>query len=174
MDRMGARCLDQAWLVSWSDEVNRALKPFLAAFEGRYGYPPGENRITSPGDDQSARKISARPDTAPDLTAFYQVIYQVLLPDIGNGYFIHPASHVLEELAYAGPARLGDTGSGVVFGSDGGGILYAIAPDGTIYRSGAASRDSGFELIAVDLTSFLGQLRQAVIRFIATGEPGWF
>jgi hypothetical protein len=90
MGRMGAHCLDQAWLASWRDEVDRALEPFLTAFEGRYGYPPGENRITSPGDDQTARKISARPD------------------------------------------------------------------------------------IAVDLTSFLGQLRQAVMRFIATGEPGWF
>ena len=76
------------------------------------------------------------------------------------------------KLAYAGPARLCGSASGVVFASDGGGILYAIAPAGTIYRSSAASRDSSFELIATDLTSFLDQLCQAVMRFIATGEPG--
>lgn len=172
IDSIGAHCLDQAWLTSWRDELNRALERFLAAFEGRYGYRPGDNRITGPGDDQTARKINAHPDTAPDLTPFYQVIYEVLLPDIGNGYFIHPAGHVLDELAHAGPARLGASASGVVFASDGGGILYAIGADGTIYRSDAASRDSGFEVIAADLASFLDQLRQAVMRFIATGEPG--
>jgi len=169
---MGADHLDQAWLTSWRDELDRALEPFLAAFESRYGYPPGDNRITSPDDGPTARKINAHPDTAPDLTLFYQVIYEVLLPDIGNGYYIHPAGHLLDELVYAGPARLGGSVSGVVFASDGGGILYAIAPVGTIYRSTAASRDSGFEVIATDLTSFLDQLRQAVMRFIATGEPG--
>jgi hypothetical protein len=169
---MGAVCLDQAWLIRWRDELNHALEPFLAAFETRYGYPPGDNRITSPDDGRTARKINAHPETAADLTPFYQVIYEVLLPDIGNGYFIHPAGHVLDELAYAGPARLGGFTPGVVFASDGGGILYAIAPAGTIYRSSAASRDSGFELIATDLTSFLDQLRLEVMRFIATGEPG--
>ena len=169
---MGADRLDQAWLTLWRDELNRALEPFLAAFEGRYGYPPGGNRITGPGDGRTARKIDAHPDTAPDLTPFYQVIYEVLLPDIGNGYFIHPASHVLDDLAYAGPVRLAGAASGVVFASDGGGILYAIAAAGAIYHSKAASRESGFELIAADLASFLDHFRQAVMRFIATGEPG--
>jgi hypothetical protein len=169
---MSAHSLDQAWLASWRDELNHALEPLLATFENTYGYPPGDNQITGPGDGQTARKINTHPDTAPDLTPFYKAIHEVRLPDIGNGYFIHPAGHVLEELTHAGPVRLHESAPGVVFASDGGGILYAIAPDGMIYRSKAASRDSGFELITTDLTSFLDQLRQAVMRFIATGEPG--
>ena len=169
---MSARSLDQAWLAAWRDDLNDALEPLLATFESTYGYPPGDNQVTPPDDDQTARKISSHPDTAPDLIPFYKTIHEVRLPDIGNGYFIHPADHVLGELAQAGPVRLRESTPGVVFASDGGGILYAIAPDGMIYRSTAASRDSGFKLIATDLTSFLDQIRQAVMRFIATGEPG--
>jgi hypothetical protein len=60
----------------------------------------------------------------------------------------------------------------VIFASDGGGILYAVTPDGAIFRSAVASRDSAFERIAADLTAFLDQLRDAVMTFIATGEPG--
>ena len=169
---MSAHPLDQAWLTTWRDELNTALGPLLATFESTYGYPPDDNQVAPPDDDQESQKISTYPDTAPDLIQFYKAIHQVLLPDIGNGYFIHPADHVLAELAHAGPVRLRESTPGVVFASDGGGILYAIAPDGAIYRSAAASRDSGFKLIATDLTSFLNQIRQAVMRFIATGEPG--
>jgi hypothetical protein len=60
----------------------------------------------------------------------------------------------------------------VVFGSDGGGILYAIGPSGTIHRSQAASRDGDFEPIATDLCDLLDQRCRAIIRFIATGRPG--
>lgn len=168
---MSARPLDQAWLTAWRHELNDALEPLLATFESTYGYPPGDNQVIPP-DGQATRKTSGPPGTPPGLIPFYEAIHEVRLPDIGNGYFIHPPGHVLDELAREGPVRLPESARGAVFASDGGGIRYAIAADGTIYRSATASRDSEFKPIATDLTSFLDQVRQAVMRFIATGEPG--
>jgi hypothetical protein len=170
---MDAHAPDQAWLAFWRDDINRALKPLLATFESTYGYAPDDNRITEAREGQPLGEVTADPDMPPTLTGIYQAIHEVSLPDIGNGYFIHPLDHVLNELTQQGPVRLTDSTLGVVFGSDGGGILYAASHSGTIYRSQVASRDSDFELIATDLRDFLDQLRQAVKRFIATGQPGW-
>ncbi|MFI7121874.1 hypothetical protein [Amycolatopsis sp. NPDC049868] len=169
---MNALTLDQAWLTSWRDDINRALTPLLATFENTYGYPPGENRVAPAGDRPPARE-STLPDMPVTLTVFYRTIHEVLLPDIGNGYFVHPLDHVLNELTEQGPVSLPESTQGVVFGSDGGGILYAIRHDGTIYRSQVASSDVDFDPLATDLTDFLDQLRQATMRFIATGQPGW-
>ncbi|HEU5357115.1 MAG TPA: hypothetical protein VFU65_21775 [Actinocrinis sp.] len=52
-----------------------------------------------------------------------------------------------------------------------GGIHFAIATDGTVHRSTAASRDSDFHPVAADLQDFLDQLRAAAIRFVETGQP---
>lgn len=68
----------------------------------------------------------------------------MVLEDIGNAYFIHPATHVLRDLTECGPIPLGEPGPGALFASDGGGILFAIASDSTVYRSAVASRDSAF------------------------------
>ncbi|MFI6027947.1 hypothetical protein [Amycolatopsis magusensis] len=172
-NHMNARTLDQAWLTSWRDDINRALTPLLATFEHTYGYPPGENRIAPAEDRPTGRESDFHPDMPAILTVFYRTIHEVLLPDIGNGYFVHPLGHVLNELTEQGPVHLPESTQGVVFGSDGGGILYAISDGGTIHRSQVASRDFDFAPLATDLTDFLDQLRQATIRFIATGQPGW-
>jgi hypothetical protein len=164
-DQVNADSLDQDWLASWSNEINQALKPFLATFEATYGYPPGDNLIRT-------AEASHHPNLAHPLDDLYEAIHELSLPDIGNGYFIHPADHVFGDLEDQGPVGLADSGSGTVFASDGGGILYAITGNGTIHRSHAASRDSGFDLIANNLGDFLTQLRRAVITFIHTGEPG--
>lgn len=170
---MDGQALDQAWLASWSDDVNRALKPFLATFETTQGYAPDDNRITEAREGQPVSEVTTHPYLPAALTGFYQAIHEVLLPDIGNGYFVHPLDHVLNELTQQGLVSLPDSTPGVVFGSDGGGILHATSHSGTIYRSRAASRDSDFELVATDLGEFLDQLRQVVKRFVATGQPGW-
>ncbi|OKA03035.1 hypothetical protein ATP06_0238310 [Amycolatopsis regifaucium] len=170
---MNAHTLDQAWLTSWRNDINRALTSLLTTFEATYGYPPGENRIAPAGDRPSARESNSHPDPPATLTVFYRTIHEVLLPDIGNGYFVHPLDHVLNELTKQGPVCLPESTQGVVFGSDGGGILYAISQGGTIYRSRVASRDFDFAPLTPDLTDFLDQLRHATIRFIANGQPGW-
>jgi hypothetical protein len=170
---MNAHPLDRPWLHAWCDELNTDLRSFLNSFERIYGYPPDDNKITTVagGDSASTRQLSTHPAVSPALSDFYTVIENVTLPDIGNGYFVHPARHVLDDLTHDGPVRVGQSGA-VIFGSDGGGILFAISPDGTIHRSHTASRDSDFKVIATDLHDFLDQLRQAATRFIQTRQPG--
>jgi hypothetical protein len=171
---MNAGVLDHSWLSAWRDGLNAALESFLTTFASTYGYPPDNNQIVGAIGDASTAdgQLGGHPAVPSAMADFYAVIEQVTLPDIGNGYFIHSARHMLDELMHDGPVHLGES-IGVVFGSDGGGILFAISTDATIYRSHAASRDSGFEVIATDLRGFLDQLHQAVIRFIQTGQPGW-
>jgi hypothetical protein len=83
----------------------------------------------------------------------------VVLADVGNAYFIHPASHVLRDLTEGGSVPLGDAGTGALFASDGGGIHFVIATDGAVYRSTAATRDSDFRPVAADLQDLLEQLK---------------
>lgn len=78
------------------------------------------------------------PTSAEPLAQLYRHIGEVVLADVGNAYFIHPAAQVVHDLATSGPIRLGRHGSGAVFASDRGGIRFAA--DGTVHRSVAASR----------------------------------
>lgn len=157
-----------AWLISWRSEIERTVKPLLADFEAIYGYPPDDNLVSTATSEARIRDG----DFPRPLAVFYQVIDEVVLPDIGNGYFVHPVDHVCHSLDEEGRVLLSTGALATVFGSDGGGILFAMADDGKIHRSEAASRDSDFELVAEDLTDFLVQLRDAVIGFIESGTPG--
>jgi hypothetical protein len=68
----------------------------------------------------------------------------------------------------------------IVFVSDGGGILYALAsptgspvyrlPPGQVIGGVYDSDDPGFSIVSDDLAGFLGRFLQAVERFAATGD----
>jgi hypothetical protein len=163
-----------AWLADWRQAVNAAADALLAGFEERFGYPAGENAVDEPDDDglAAAEQLAAHPAVAPPLPHFYRHIGGVVLSDVGNAYFIHTAAQVRRDLAESGPIPLGPSGPGAFFASDGGGIHFVIAADGTIHRSVAASRHSDFHPVADDLQDFLEQLRRAVVRFVETGRPG--
>ncbi|MEV6304897.1 hypothetical protein AB0M02_36170 [Actinoplanes sp. NPDC051861] len=147
--------LDPGWVRAWVAEITAHLRSVLSAFDTYYPFPPGRNEVVlaDPG-----RSLPG--GTPPDLTAFYRVVEEVTMPDIGNGFFIHP------------PVLLSDGDHGTVFASNGGGILYAIGPDNTVHRSRAASTDSDFDPVATDLRDFLGQVLDAVAHFAATRNPG--
>jgi hypothetical protein len=165
---------DAAWLAAWHRDIEAALVGLLHGFEGRFGYPPGENAVRQPdpGGLAAAQRLAANTGVAAVLSHFYRHVGEVVLADVGNAYFIHPASHVLRDLTESGLIPLGDADTGALFASDGGGIHFAIATDGAVYRSTAASRDSDFRPVAADLQDFLEQLRGGVIRFLDTGQPG--
>lgn len=165
---------DAAWLALWCEDVDSALARLLPGFEDRFGYPPGENAVRRPGPDglAAAQRLAAHMGVVAALPHFYRHVGEVVLADVGNAYFIHPASHVLRDLSDSGPIPLRGTDTGAFFASDGGGIHFAICTDGTVRRSITASRDSDFHPVAADLQDFLDQLRGAVIRFVNTGKPG--
>jgi hypothetical protein len=169
---MNADALDPRWVRIWAADITTHLQFVLSAFDTYYPFPPGENEVVLADPDQSSVDATlANPGTPPDLTAFYRVIKEVTMPDIGNGLFIHPPDLVVTQLADR-PVLLSDGNTGTVFASNGGGTLYAIGPDNTVHRSRDASTDSGFEPVATDLRDFLGQVLNAVAHFAATRTPG--
>lgn len=169
---MNGEALDPRWVRTWAADITAHLQSILSAFDTYYPFPPGENEVVLAGPDQSSLDaIRSNSETPLDLFAFYQVIKEVTMSDIGNGFFIHAPDTVITQLA-DGPVLLGDGNTGTVFASNGGGLLYAIGPDNTVHRSNDASTDSRFEPVATDLRDFLGQVLNAVTHFAATRTPG--
>lgn len=166
--------LDRSWLEAWSREVTRTTSRMTDSFEETHGYPPGENTVllADGGTRAVAESLGTNHRVPPALLSLYSVVDGVSLPDVGNGYFVHPPSAAAEHLDEYGAVRLTEDNCGVVFASDGGGTLYAIGADGRIHRSTAPSWVDEFEVVATDLRDFLEQLRRTVVRFVATGHPG--
>ncbi|MGW4893558.1 hypothetical protein ACWEQL_15040 [Kitasatospora sp. NPDC004240] len=151
-------------LAEWREELAATLAPFLETFEAAHGYAPGENGAV-PADEgtlEVAERLRANPAVAPDLAAVYEALDAVDLPDIGSGYFVHPARYVLADLVYEGTVDGdGTMADAVVFGSDGGGRLFAADLEGRVHRSRIASRDSEFEPYADGIAAFLAGLLRA-------------
>ncbi|MET7640335.1 hypothetical protein [Streptomyces sp. NPDC005438] len=175
------RKLDRGWLCQWRREILATLAPeapqhhaSLPAPGCQFSQPgefeDGEEALPlprSPAEPVIIRQLARHPLVAPDLITFYEAISEVSLPDVWNGYFVLPAAQVLQQLSTHGAVRTGERQLAVVFGNDGGGILFALAPDGRVYRSTTASRQHGFEPepVAEDLTEFLERVREMVRRY---------
>ncbi|GGV26514.1 hypothetical protein GCM10010277_08150 [Streptomyces longisporoflavus] len=166
-----------AWLLQWRAQITDAVAAMAATFEETYGFPAGDNEVRlADEDDRRAVRAYARewPGT-DDLLTFYRSIGEVLLPDVGNGIFLHSARDVLHRVAEEGHVFLpgADDPHGMVIGSDGGGILFVADRSGMIHRSRTASTDAGeFDRAADNLPDFLDLIRRSVLRFAETGEPG--
>ncbi|RSS38667.1 SMI1/KNR4 family protein [Streptomyces sp. WAC07061] len=171
-DSYGSVPVTAAFLAEWREEVSAALAAVVAGFEEKYGYGPGENAVRSPepADRVAADRLAAESPGFADLAAFYGAIGAVDMGDIGNGYFLHSASRAVIERIELPEA--GGTVPAVLIGSDGGGILYAVAADGAVWRSRTASEDGEFERITGGLAEFLDLLRRSVHRFQESGQPG--
>ncbi|MGW3044391.1 hypothetical protein ACWC9T_31085 [Kitasatospora sp. NPDC001159] len=150
---------------------------FTQGFESQFGYPPGENvlvRATS-GAESEGRVSLVAAGISGDLLSFYEQVERLSLPDLDSGFFIHSA---VEAVNGDQPTILaGDVSDSiVVFGSDGGGGLFALgAAQGNVYRlsGGSLIGDTyetgthGVEIISRDLWGFLESLRGELINSIA-------
>ncbi|WP_351234570.1 SMI1/KNR4 family protein [Streptomyces sp. NPDC002133] len=175
---MDERSLSPEWLSLWVSSVSGVLSGMVGGFEAKYGYPPGTNeiRIADHGDQGAVRALARVDQAAADLVTFYGCIGDVVLGDVGNGYFIRSADDVLGQLEEEGAVRLpeGDHPCGMVIGSDGGGLLFVADSGGAVYRTRTASLyEPEFDKVAEDLQQFLELLGRSVTRFVATGEPGY-
>jgi hypothetical protein len=145
-------------------------------FEDRHGFPPGTNEVRpADHDDQAAaRRLAQVTPTPADLVTFYDSIGDVTWADVGNGYFLEPASNVLQRLQEDGIVDAGTDRKvhGLVIGSNGGGLAYVAGPDGAVYRTRTASLDEPeLDKVADDLRQFLELLEHTLTRFIADGKP---
>ncbi|GIJ43798.1 hypothetical protein Val02_06840 [Virgisporangium aliadipatigenens] len=142
----------QEWAARLRAEVDRALRDVVST----YPFEAGAHEIGPPEPD-------APVPLPADLAALLRTVGPVSLPDIGNGYFLQ-APYTVDRIA---------EGEVVVFGSDGGGTLYALGD--AVYRIRDASYVDGFydgpvTVIAPDLDSFLERLLGAVSAFADDGS----
>ncbi|MFD3576372.1 hypothetical protein [Streptomyces sp. NPDC058644] len=147
------------------------LAVYLNEFEFRFGYPPDPNSVeTGSGCDEAVRDeasaVPAVPAAPGDLALLYRHISRLSLPDVGVGLFVHSVRQTADGLRGDLPTRVvGEVeDSVVVFGSDGGGALFALSrTDGaTVYRlppgrvDGSVYRCAeGIEVVALGLRGFL-------------------
>nr|BFD87033.1 hypothetical protein StreXyl84_64340 [Streptomyces sp. Xyl84] len=159
--------LSADWLAVWQREISTMLDQMLALFETAYGYPLGDNGVLMADDESrsAAAQLQSTAAVPAALVAFYSSIAELRLPDIGHGYFIHSPDLVLDHLTGNGPVRLTDHSTGIVFGSDGGGILFALDQAGQVHRTTTASWFDDFEPEAPALRQFLERLHRAVADF---------
>lgn len=146
-------------------------------FERRYGFPPGTNAVRPASrDDQAvARALAQVSLISADLITFYDSIGDVTWADVGNGYFLDPASDVLLRLQECGVVDVGADQKvhGLVIGSNGGGLSYVAGLDGSVHRTRTASLDEPeLDKVADDLRQFLELLERSLTRFVVDGEPG--
>ncbi|MFD6423911.1 hypothetical protein [Streptomyces sp. NPDC060198] len=165
-----------AWLARWRQEIGDVVGAMLLTFEETHGFAPGDNRVRVADEDdrRAARDVAREPLASGDLLTFYESVGEVALPDVGNGYFVHPARELLRRLSEEGAVFVpeADDPHGVVIGSDGGGGLFVADRGGAVHRTRTASPGgSEFDRVADDLQEFLELLRAAVVRFAETGEP---
>lgn len=129
----------------------------------------------APPDDDTLAAVALLAARRPEPTALlslYAVLDNVSLPDAGNGYFLHSPSPVIAHLDEYGTVPLTGGGHGIVFGSDGGGSLFAMGDDHSVHKSGTASWSGGFHAVAAGLDGFLEELLRTIEQFTATGHPG--
>lgn len=168
-------------LALWKQRMQATVARLEANSQSLLGYPVGA------GENVVAEAVAAGlPDLPPSLAALYRVIGEVSLPDIGNGYFIHPPGHLAESVARGMPVRA-DTavlaGPVVTFGSGGGGTLYCIsAGSGTVWALPEGEIDNGVyrggmaapRLIAASVEEFLDRLLEEATGFVETGQSAGF
>ncbi|MFC9686248.1 hypothetical protein [Streptomyces sp. NPDC056948] len=110
---------------------------FMEQFQSKFGYPPDDNGVESASGSASG-ETAGLSDLPQDLITFYRHVDRVSLPDVGSGLFVHPADRTVAGVRGDLPTRIVGSreDSVVVFGSDGGGALFALSAtdETTVYR----------------------------------------
>ncbi|MFI9468178.1 SMI1/KNR4 family protein [Streptomyces sp. NPDC052492] len=173
---MTDRSLSPAWLASWTSRVSETLQAITDEFEHRHGYPAGTNEVR-PADraDQVVARTLAQVHVVPaDLVTFYDSVGDLTWEDVGNGHFVDSAAAVHARFRQYGTVDVTTDPpvTGLVFGSNGGGLSYVANHDGVIYRTRTASLDEPeLDRVADDLGQFLELLEQSLTRFAGGGDP---
>ncbi|GAA4589014.1 hypothetical protein BJY16_008755 [Actinoplanes octamycinicus] len=152
--------VDEAWVRRWRDAMVGLAERVPVGFQDHFGYPPDEHEI---GDAATGRELAGLVGVPESLLVFHRVVGEVRLPDVHVGYWIHRPS-----LEGDFPHALSDGRRIVVFGSDGGGGMFALPRDadgpvlllnGGAVVGGVHDADR-IEFFAADLPAFLTFLRE--------------
>jgi hypothetical protein len=177
--------VDAAFLADWTSAINSPAADAMRDFEARFGYPPGENYLGPPADEEALWGVAAilhSLDMPTDLVELYRATREVCLSDIGNGYFIPGPDYPIGIREAREPAVVAGTPPTevVVFAADGGGTMYALPAGcaGPVLRlppsgifDGVYTPNSGrYGPAAGNLRDFLTRMLDGVVRFAATGQ----
>ncbi|MCF0081662.1 SMI1/KNR4 family protein [Streptomyces lomondensis] len=144
---------------------------FMERFQSTFGYPPDDNCVV-PASTSESGESSSLDDLPQELITFYRHVDRVSLPDVGSGFFVHPVDQTLGGMRGDLPTRIVGSreDSVVVFGSDGGGALFALSTsdESTVYRLPPARVEDGVytegsipcEVVAPGLAAYLSLLEQ--------------
>jgi hypothetical protein len=160
-DRLEAECVR-----GWREQGDAALTELVESFQVRHGFPPGRN-VVAMATRESHKATGALVELTPipsDLTTMYWVIDEVSLSDVDSGYFVHPASTVESHFREYGVIQIDGEEPALVFASDGGGHLFALAGSGRVWRSTTAWWFDQFDLAAASLQEFLEGLARRISR----------
>ncbi|MFD0591658.1 hypothetical protein ACFQZ4_02985 [Catellatospora coxensis] len=179
------RYVTWAYADQWVRDLSAVLATFTTTFEQDRGYPCGEHTLGAAAGQAELVAMTAGElhDVMPsDLLTWCRRVREVSLPDVGAGYFLHPPDLIVAHALVEGVQWIID-GDGsrervVVFGSDGGGTLYALNPTGTaVHRLPPGEMHDGVYrtddpragVVAPHLVGFLDLLRAAVHEHVRTG-----
>ncbi|MFC4560316.1 hypothetical protein ACFO4E_00445 [Nocardiopsis mangrovi] len=161
---MGGERLEAEWVRAWCTRAGADLAESMRSFQARHGFPPGRNVIAC-ATEESHRDTDALVELTPipsDLTTLYWVVAEISLPDVDAGYFVHPPSMVAGHFREYGPIRIDGEEPALVFASDGGGHLFALAGSRRVWRSATPSHSARFDLAAPGLDEFLDTLAHRI------------
>ncbi|MFD9573469.1 hypothetical protein ACFWBI_26940 [Streptomyces sp. NPDC059982] len=154
--------LDAEWLRVWCEQADATLAKLMDSFQARHGFEPGSNEVVLASEASRPATLVELTPVLSDLTTMYWVIAEVSLPDVENGYFVHPASLVADHFREYGAVQIDGEEPALVFASDGGGHLFALAGSGRVWRSTTASWFDQFDLAAAGLQEFFEELSQQI------------
>jgi hypothetical protein len=168
-------------IAEWKADLRAQLDHLATVFEERFGYPLEEDSNFVRDADQGVQVQGGGALPLQTLAEFYAEVGEVSLPDVHNGYFIHPASRLPASIDWGLPVRVdvGSIGDVATFGSDGGGGLFCVAlADAAVYYlppgqivDGIYSGGMGApKRIATDFADFLQRLLAVTREFVVTGQ----
>ncbi len=183
----GVWVVGEEWLCRWARQLEAATARALRDVLSTYPFEPGVHTVGPPSPPADLTLLRRRMPWVPnELVALCQLVGPVSLPDIANGYFLDASKHLTSDLFHeqARPDRIGEPFAEdvdiVVFGSNGGGDLYALAtPDGgLVYRLQDAAYEAGvyrgtergITVVGKDLRDFLDKFLAAVEAFADDGR----
>lgn len=172
--------LSERWLGEWATQLQAVAARALRDVVSGYPFEADDHRVGPPASMASLDLLRQRlPWTPDELVALQRCVGPVTLPDICNGYFLHALTAVdRQDRADQIGEPFGERIDVIVFGSNGGGDLYAMAvTDGRVFRVRDAGyvggvyngTDRGITIVGADLRDFLERLLSAVTAFAADG-----
>ncbi len=167
-------------IAEWKTAVRAQLDQLEVVFEQRFGYPFDEGSNFVRDADQVFLAGGGQAAFPPALAEFYAEIDEVSLPDINNGYFIHPANRLPVAADWGLPIRVdvGSIGDVATFGSDGGGGFFCMdrrsgwiyhLPPGQLVDGAYAGGLGDPRMIAENLDVFLQRLLVVIQEFVVSG-----